>query len=211
MTTDQGPGATPPELAPRPDERTSDLLGRLGPAIGKPETSIGQVAYLLRRRSFGGLLFLLAILGLMPGVSSFAGLAMLIPAYQMALGFRSPVLPRFIRRRRLRTETVVAAAQRLRPALRWIERYVRPRWLFLTTAPAIALIGVTAGLLGLVVALPLPFSNLPPAVALFALAIGLFEKDGVLIAAGLVVAMLAIALGIAMLVLAILAAQAIPL
>lgn len=202
-----------PELllaAPR-DERTSELLSRLGAAIGKPETTIGQVAYLLRRRSFGGILFLLAILGLLPGVSTFAGLAMLIPAWQMVMGFRSPVLPRVIRRRGLRTETVVAAAERLLPVLRRVERYVRPRWLFLTGAPVMVLIGIAAGLLGLVVALPLPFSNLPPAVALVALAVGLFEKDGVLIAIGFVVALLAIALGATMLVLAILAAQAIPL
>lgn len=204
------PAGPEPSLSARRDERTSELLGRLAAALDKPETTIGQVAYLLRRRSFGGILFLLAILGLLPGISTFAGLAMLIPAWQMTLGFRSPVLPRVIRRRRLQTATVVAAADRLVPILRRVERYVRPRWLVLTGAPVMVLIGITAGLLGLVVALPLPFSNLPPAVALVALAVGLFEKDGMLIAVGFAVALLAIALGMVMLVLAILAAQAIP-
>ena len=57
------------------------------------------------------------------------------------------------------------------------------------------IIGVVIVALALVVMLPLPFSNLPPALALTSLALGLLERDGVMIGIGLILAFAALAIG----------------
>ena len=44
--------------------------------------------------------------------------------------------------------------------------------------------------------LPLPFSNFPPAVAMLCLSLGLLERDGALVAAGLALAATALAIGV---------------
>ena len=49
--------------------------------------------------------------------------------------------------------------------------------------------------LALVVMLPLPFSNLPPALALVSISLGLLERDGVMIGIGLTLAVVAVAIG----------------
>lgn len=178
------------------DEKTSELLRRVLAEIPDEEVRIGQLVRRLRRRSFGGLLILLAALGLIPGISTFAGLAMLVPGAQMALGLRAPLLPRIVRQRVISRERLRQLGEAAIPWLERVERVVRPRWLALTVAPAPSLLGVLVIGLALVVILPLPFSNFPPAVALICLSLGLLERDGVLVAIGVAVGAVALAIGV---------------
>lgn len=156
---------------------------------------MGFIVVKMRRRSFGGLLLILAALGLIPGISTLAGLAMLVPAVQMAMGFRAPRLPRFIRRRRIGASALRALGGRAVPWIERIERYVRPRLIPLTMPPVQIAIGILTLGLALLVMLPVPFSNLPPALAVLCFSLGLFERDGLLIGLGLVLAVVALAIG----------------
>lgn len=176
-------------------ETTSTLLRRLISELPGEQVNVDHIFKQLRRRSFGGLFIVLAGVGLLPGLSFFAGLAMLVPAVQMAIGFRAPKLPGFIRRRQLDVSTVSAFGNKVIPWIERLERFVRPRWLVLTLLPMPNLIGIAVFGLALVIMLPLPFSNLPPAVAMFCLSLGLLERDGLMIAIGLLAALAALAVG----------------
>ena len=176
-------------------EKTSVVLENVLAETSEPTVRVGYVMMRLRSRSFGGLFILLAVLGMVPGVSAIAGLAMIIPAAQLALGLRSPVLPRFIRRRNVETQTLRNLFAKTIPLVVRLERYVKPRWLWFTTAPVPTLIGVLIIGLAAVVILPLPFSNMPPAVSLILLSLGLLERDGLMIFFGLLVAMVALSIG----------------
>lgn len=180
---------------PRPEERTSSRLRRLVGSLEADRVHVGYLIIQLRRRSFGGLLILLAVLGLLPGISFFAGLAMLLPALQMAAGLRAPAMPRFIRRRAVSVAGLRRIVNRSMPWLEWLERYVRPRWPILTAPPLANLAGLLIACLSLLLLLPLPLSNLPPAVAIAALALALLERDGVAMAIGLALGALALVLG----------------
>ena len=50
----------------------------------------------LRKRSFGIIMLLLALVAIAPGVSIVAGLLLMIPAFQMIAGQTAPVFPRVI-------------------------------------------------------------------------------------------------------------------
>lgn len=178
-----------------PVDKTSRILERVLAELPGTRVSITYIMLRLRRRSFGGILIVLAILGLVPGIGILAGLAMTVPGTQMALGFRAPYLPRFVRRRKIDVASLRALGNRIIPMIERLERYVRPRWLFVTNAPMPSMVGVLVVVLGLVVTLPLPFSNFPPAVALLCIALGLLERDGVLIAAGFAIGCFALAIG----------------
>jgi hypothetical protein len=77
---------------------------------------------------------------------------------------------------------------------RQLEKFVRPRLAFLHTGPGmLQLIGVaivTAGL-GLMLPLPIPFSNHLPAWAVVLLSIGMMEKDGLCVLLGHLTAIVA--------------------
>lgn len=169
-------------------EKTSALLQRLVAELQGEQIRVGFVMYQLRRRSFGGVYMMLAALTLIPGISIFAGLTIIVPALQMVLGYRAPLLPRMIREHHVETAHLRALAERAIPWMKKIERFVKPRSLILTLPLSSSLIGVVVLLLALVITLPLPFSNLPPAIALFCLSFGLLERDGVLIFIGLIAA-----------------------
>ncbi|MBO6781700.1 MAG: exopolysaccharide biosynthesis protein [Alphaproteobacteria bacterium] len=186
------------DIPPRVDDRTSELLRRLLTEIEDDTVTVGYLSAQLRRRSFGGILIALALVALLPGVSLFAGLAMLIPAFQMALGLRAPALPGFVARRKIPVSALRAHADRAIPWIEKLEVYVRPRWIMLSRPPVPMLIGLLSFVLALVIMLPLPLGNVPPAIAVLVLALGLVEKDGLLILVGLVLTAVAFALGAVM-------------
>jgi len=197
----RAPSAELPAAAEQ--EKTSVLLARIVAELPGEEVLVGQLVRALRHRSFGGILILLSVLGLIPGISVLAGIAMLLPGVQMLTGLRAPLLPRYVRRRTVRREHLRAFAERALPVLERIERYVRPRWLRATRPPVQNLAGAVVVGLALVIMLPLPFSNFPPALALVCLALGLLERDGLVLSLGLVLSAIALAVGIAILWLAV--------
>ncbi|MEK9644511.1 MAG: exopolysaccharide biosynthesis protein [Alphaproteobacteria bacterium] len=166
----------------------SVLLAQILDGLHGRHVTVGVVVEHFRRRSFGGLLFVLTLLGLLPIVSFFAGLAMLVPAVQMARGLPAPRLPDFVSARRVSVERARRLAARILPALEAVERYIRPRWLILTAPPMPILLGAVCAALGIAMILPVPLINVPPAIALAFLSLGIIERDGVMIVVGLAAA-----------------------
>lgn len=194
-------------LPPPAREQTSALVRRVLNDLRGERVSIGYVVFQFRRRSFGGILILLTVLALMPVISFFAGLVMIIPALQMAAGLKAPVLPRLIAERQIAVARLQAIGDRLLPWVERAETIVRPRWLIFTTAPVPMLLGIVIAGLALVVTLPLPLVNFPPVIALLLLSMGILERDGVMIVFGLIAAALALLLGLCVALLAIDAAS----
>ncbi len=71
------------------------------------------------------------------------------------------------------------------PWLDRTERLLRPRIACLSTPLAQRLLGVFALLLSIILVLPIPLGNVPPAAALCLIALGLLAADGIFIAAGI--------------------------
>lgn len=161
--------------------------------------TLGWLVESLEERSFGIVLLLLALLGLLPGVSLLAGLLLVVPAFQMILGHRTPIFgPRFSSIR-FSTHKAASLVERVAPVLVYLERFIRPRWLtpFKTTR---GIVGVMVLLLALTMFIPIPLSNLPPALLIAAIAFAYLEEDGVLLcialgSGGLVLAILAVTAG----------------
>ncbi len=75
-----------------------------------------------------------------------------------------------------------------------LERFCRPRLALLTEPFGKVLIGLVVLVLGLVMILPIPFlGNMPPGFAASVIAIGVIERDGLVVLIGLVVSAAAIA------------------
>jgi len=148
---------------------TLDSLGRMG------------------ERSFGLVLLLLSVFGLLPGVSAFVAVLLMVPAIQMLLARSGPVFPRGIRGRRFEARRLAALLRYVIPVLRWLERFVRPRW----TTPAEVTKRVVGGIVFVLSAgllAPVPLSNVPPALAIMLIAFAYLEGDGVLLCGALVIA-----------------------
>jgi hypothetical protein len=160
------------------------LLGREAPK----QVTLGWLMDRLGDCSFGVVLLLLALLGLLPGVSAVAGVLLTAPAFQMVLGRPGPVLPRRVAARRFEAERLARVVRRVVPALRFLERFIRPRWATPFEATKRAVGGVVLLLAASLLA-PVPLSNVPPALATGLIAFAYLEEDGMLLAIALAAAL----------------------
>jgi len=155
--------------------------------------TLGWLIGRLGARSFGIILLLLGLLGLLPGVSALAGVLLPVPASQMIRARPGPVFPRRVAARQFETRRLAGVIRRTVPVLRFLERLIRPRWPtpFETTK---RVVGLMVLLLGVGLLAPIPLSNVPPALLIVLIAFAYLEEDGVLLCAALLAALLLFAL-----------------
>ena len=81
-------------------------------------------------------------------------------------------------------------AQILVPYLDRLERGLKPRLTELINPAMEQAIGVLSVFLGLLLSLPLPLTNIPLTIPLVVLGVGLAERDGLMVAVGLVLGLI---------------------
>jgi len=128
------------------------------------------------------------VIFMLPGLSILFGLPMVILAVQMVLGLRTPIFPRFIRHRTVRRDVLSRGLALGIRGMQKTEHLLRPRFLILSGPHLDRLHSMLALVLSMMVALPIPFLNLPPSLGVVVLALGLMQRDGAFIAASYVIA-----------------------
>lgn len=184
--------AGPPGRAP-----TSVVLGGLFGAAPAEYVTLDWLLRGLGDRSFGVLLLLLALLGALPGVSAVAGALLVVPAYQMLLARPGPVFPRRVAERPIEARRLAGLVRGVVPVLRALERVIHPRWATPFEATKRVVGGVVL-LLGAGLLVPVPLSNVPPALIIALIAFAYLERDGLLLCVALVAALALLALGAAL-------------
>jgi hypothetical protein len=151
--------------------------------------TLDELKQLLNGRSSAMLLILLALpfcfFCYSRSVHTF-GIAICMIGTCLVIG-REPWLPRFIMRRRLSPARLAQLLNGAIKVARKLEKFVRPRLAFLHAGPGMLRLiglGIVIASLGLMLPLPIPFSNNIPAWAVVLLAIGMMEKDGLLVLLG---------------------------
>lgn len=155
-------------------------------ADGDPEEQLqlGDVVSGLRQTAFGMLLFV----GILPAFLPIPGVAgaisgplvMLIGA-QLLVGLSKPWLPGFLARRGPQRKSMQRFNGVMAPWLRRLEKLVRPRMPWVLEHPiASAFTGLLLILLGMLLALPIPFTNYVFGVLMLLFVFSLLERDGAL-------------------------------
>lgn len=171
--------------APAPNHRTTTAL--LHAVLDRHEGERITLAALmlpLQRRAFGFLLLLLAIPNFIPvpfGIGGVMGVLVIALGLQMLVGLERPWLPGWLARKTLSRSALRQFLARIAPATRWLERLCRPRLAGLTVWPLTIASGLVMVLLGLLLSLPLPFTNYLFGAVLLAFAFALIEHDGALL------------------------------
>lgn len=132
-----------------------------------------------------GLLVLPFLLPMPPGLTGILGTGCLILSVQMALGRRSPWLPRRIAHYRFPRRFVLQVLKNVQRSTRLLERIARPRWTRLATSPHIwQLNGLCISWLALLLISPIPFTNPIPTIGILLFVIATLETDGLLMCIG---------------------------
>ena len=164
------------------ESASSVLLGVV--SHEEPETiTIDEILAALHHRGFGLLFILLAIpnlppIPMIPGISTLFGVPMFILALQWTIGRDRPTLPKSIGRKSFNRAKFNKAIGKVLPLLRFVEKLAKPSFEGVLSRRFEVIFGLFAMVFAVVLAAPLPFSNLLPAYGLAALGIGLLERDG---------------------------------
>jgi hypothetical protein len=191
--------------ATAPDPKTqgagrglSEILAAHAATVTYERVSIGDIADRLGRKSMCVWLLVLALPMTfpiqVPGISILFGVPLMLVSAQLMLGYRRAWLPRLLARRSIASSDYVAMVARMQPAVRRLERLVRPRVSWLTNGWARLPIGLICLVLAAIITLPVPLGHVVPGTAICLLALGLMEGDGLVVGLGLAASALALAL-----------------
>jgi hypothetical protein len=167
----------------------SRLVAEVAAQCAGERITLGEMAEAFGDRAFGLLILLLCLPGLLPGMASVFGTPMLLLGVQMGLGFRKPRLPGFIARQSLKRSDLLRLAPgsttRVSRAITKVERWVRPRPGPFTGPLADRAVGWITAYAALMLILPGPGTNGPPAFGTIVMALGVVENDSKVVGIGM--------------------------
>lgn len=180
--------------AAHPGAPISRLVAEVATQCCGERITLGEMAEAFGDRAFGLLILLLCLPGLLPGMASVFGMPMLILGVQMGLGFRKPKLPAFIARQSFKRTDLLrltpGSTTRVSRAIAKIERWVRPRPGPFTSPAADRVVGWLTAYAALMLILPGPGTNGPPAFGTIVMALGVVENDSKVVGIGMGVTIL---------------------
>ena len=175
--------------APSGTLKLSDILRNIADDPARDRISIGILFDALDDRAFGALMLVFAFpncLPTPPGTSTILGAPLIFLTLQLMLGMK-PWLPKVIADRSIAREDFARIIDKANPWLAYAERLLRERLVFMSRRPAENVVGFLCFILAVVLVLPIPLGNMPPALAICLFSFGILERDGVWILAGLAV------------------------
>ena len=177
-------------------ERTSEVLRELAEGEGERVT-FREILTKLRHRAFGFTLLIFALpccLPMPPGIPTVCGVAIVIIALNLIAARQRLWLPNAIADKSVARADLQRMVERWAPRLARLEKICKPRLAIVTEPVGKILIGIVILVLGFIMILPIPFlGNMPPGVAASLIAIGMTERDGLIVLIGEVVSVIAIA------------------
>ena len=180
-------------------ERTSEVLRELAEGGDAERISFREILTELRHRAIGFTLLIFSLpccLPMPPGIPTVCGIAIVIVAVNLIAARRRLWLPSAIADKSVSRADLKRMVDRVEPHLRRLEKVCKPRLPIVTDPAGKVLIGLVVFALGFIMILPIPFvGNIPPGIAASVIAIGMTERDGLVVLIGTVASGLAVALG----------------
>lgn len=147
--------------------------------------TLGDVLDDLGDRSYGPLFFILGLIivlpvGAIPGVPIILGAVLIILAIQFVWGLKHPWMPSRFRRLSISAKKARETERRVAPFLRFVDRFVDARMLWIVSRPMRIFAAISIVLLSLAM-VPLeivPFGVAVPAAAITAFGLAIVARDG---------------------------------
>lgn len=168
----------------------SQRLTRLAEDAAAESVTLDWILAQLHERAFGLFLLVLALPCCIPflyGIPQIVALPLMFVAAQILLGRTSPWLPAKLGAREVTKTSLHNLADRARPWLERIEALSRPRLTVLTRPPLDRVVGLALVLFSASILVPLPGTNTVPGFAVVLVAMGLLQRDGILVLGGSII------------------------
>lgn len=162
----------------------------------RPSPTIGEMSLAFDTRAFGAFFILfggLNVVPLPPGASLVFGLPLILFTLQLAVGRHRLWLPKRVRRISISPERLSKVMAKIGPGLRRVERLARrrywpePEWVVLSAT------GWFCFIMAVIVAIPFPLTNMFPGIAIALAGVAISARDGLWLAAAVILGVAATA------------------
>lgn len=154
--------------------------------------SLDEMVEAFGNRAFGILYLLFGLpncFPMPPGIPVLCGIVVAVVSIQMMMGRERLVLPRWLGQRRVDRHLMVSAVSKSSRFLERLERFSRPRYPALSESHMRRAIGLAGLALAIALMAPIPiFGGIPAGIAVTILGLAFTQRDGILIAFGLIIA-----------------------
>ena len=169
--------------------RVSETLIHLGKKPSNGKTTISELLEDFHENGIALAMIFFALpvaipLPYPPGFTTVLGTPLIILALQMLLGYKKVRLPERINNYEINNSTLVMISNKVVPTLKKLEGFMKPRMSFAKSVYCEQFIGFISFTCAVSVAIPLPFTNAVPALAIALMSIGLINRDGIIIILG---------------------------
>jgi hypothetical protein len=165
--------------------RTSEILEEILQSSDNHQVTVREFVDRLSDRTFGLVIVVFSMIdAIVPFASTVFSIPIILVAIQMILGQHKIWIPKRVAEKKFSQRTIKKALKRSIPTLKFMEKFIKPRALWVTSNIGERVIAFVILILALVVALPAPGFNLLPALCMCFLAIGIMERDGMMLIIG---------------------------
>ena len=168
--------------------RFSDVLESLGEGAN-PKLTLQELVAAFGERGFGAIILVLSLLALLPwppGGKAVFAVPIILISLELAFQRDTVWMPRWALRASVSRAAYRSGVSRIMKVIRRVEALTRPRLHYLTGEVADVVTGLVCVVLALIMALPIPFGDALPGIALVLFAMGMMQRDGVAIILGVI-------------------------
>jgi hypothetical protein len=131
-----------------------------------------------------------------PGFTTVMGAPLILLAIQMIMGSKKVSLPEKMNNYEIKNSTLKSISDKVVPILIALEKYIKPRLGFAKSVYCEQIIGIFCLIAAISVAIPLPMTNAIPALGITVMCLGLLNRDGIVIIAGVLITIIGVVIAI---------------
>ncbi|MGL9718878.1 MAG: exopolysaccharide biosynthesis protein [Wolbachia sp.] len=174
----------------------SDILKEVADTsnANSDKVTLFDIKTALHERGFGILMIIFSLplsvpIPVPPGYTTILSIPLILFSLQLLFGFDSPWMPHWLERKSFQRSTLALVVEKTSPALRKIEKFMKPRMSFIFCGPGEKILAFIMLLCALSIAIPLPLTNFIPAIGTTLISLGIMSKDGLLSILGVLVSL----------------------
>lgn len=174
----------------------SDILKEVADTnnANSDKVTLFDIKTALHERGFGILIIIFSLplsvpIPVPPGYTTILSIPLILFSLQLLFGFDSPWMPHWLERKSFQRSTLALVVEKTSPALRKIEKFMKPRMSFIFCGPGEKILAFIMLLCALSIAIPLPLTNFIPAIGTTLISLGIMSKDGLLSILGVLVSL----------------------
>jgi len=156
----------------------------------KKVITVGEIMHIFREGGFGLMFIVFAGIPALPfpavGIATILAIPILFFAIQLLIGRDYLWLPSWVMKKEFETKSLNNMIDKLLPYVKKLGFFLKPRLAFMSSKIGHRVVGFFCMICAFSVALPFPLTNTLPSIAIVIMALGLLERDGIAMIAGII-------------------------